>query len=84
MIAFKNSIYHLILMSVIAVILPLNLSAQEEKPLRVLFVGNSFTYFWNMPQLVQAMGASQGVSLEIRQSTVGSKTTLVGRKRNAH
>ena len=71
MIAFKNSIYHLILMSVIAVILPLNLSAQEEKPLRVLFVGNSFTYFWNMPQLVQAMGASQGVSLEIRQSTVG-------------
>ena len=35
MIAFKNSIYHLILMSVIAVLLPLNLSAQEEKPLRV-------------------------------------------------
>ncbi len=58
-------------MSVIAVLLPVKRSAQEEKPLRVVIVGNSFTYFWNMPQLVQAMGASQGVSLEIRQSTVG-------------
>ncbi|EAR13223.1 hypothetical protein PI23P_01977 [Polaribacter irgensii 23-P] len=71
MIASKNSIYNFILVSFLAIILPLNLFAQEKKPTRVLFVGNSFTYFWNMPQLVKAMGASQGVSLEIHQSTVG-------------
>ncbi len=54
----------------IVLILPLNLFSQEEKPLKVLFVGNSFTFFWNMPQLVKAMGETQGVPLEIYQSTV--------------
>ncbi|MFH4966891.1 hypothetical protein V8G61_01695 [Gaetbulibacter sp. M240] len=44
--------------------------AQEAKePLKILFVGNSFTFFWNMPQLVQAMGEDQKVPLVVRQST---------------
>lgn len=47
------------------------LHSQEREPIKILFVGNSFTYFWNMPQLVQAMGKNQGVNLEIHQSTVG-------------
>ena len=55
----------------IVLLMPISLISQEEEPLKVLFVGNSFTYFWNMPQLVKAMGETQGVSLEIHQSTVG-------------
>jgi hypothetical protein len=47
------------------------LTAQDEAPKRVLFVGNSFTYFFNLPQVVGAMGEDQGVALVTRQSTVG-------------
>jgi hypothetical protein len=63
----KNSIFFI----AIILFLPLSIFSQEEKPLKILFVGNSFTFFWNMPQLVKAMGESQGVSLDIHQSTVG-------------
>jgi len=38
---------------------------------KVLFVGNSFTYFYNLPQVVAAMARSQGVNIITRQSTVG-------------
>ena len=47
------------------------LAQDAAPPKRILFVGNSFTYFYNLPQVVAAMAASQGVSLETRQSTVG-------------
>jgi hypothetical protein len=62
---------HFLLVLVIIILFPTGLFSQEEKPLKVLFVGNSFTFFWNMPQLVKAMGEFQGVSLDIHQSTVG-------------
>jgi hypothetical protein len=45
--------------------------AQTPDTLRVLFVGNSFTYFYNLPQMVSAMGESQDVAIYTRQSTVG-------------
>ena len=41
---------------------------------RVLFVGNSFTYFYNVPQGVEAMAEQQGIPLQCRQSTVGGST----------
>lgn len=47
------------------------MQAQENEPQHTLFVGNSFTFFWNMPQLVQAMATHQGVALTTGQSTVG-------------
>lgn len=47
------------------------LLAQEKEPIRVLFVGNSFTYFFNLPQVVSAMAESQGMEIITRQSTVG-------------
>jgi len=47
-----------------------NMAAQEDT-LRVLFVGNSFTYFYNLPQVVSAMAAEKGEILLARQSTVG-------------
>lgn len=52
--------------------IPVQLSAQKkEGPIKILFVGNSFTYFWNMPQLVDAMAETQGVDISTHQSTVG-------------
>ncbi|WP_036379656.1 hypothetical protein [Muricauda sp. MAR_2010_75] len=56
----------------LVVLMPVNLNAQEKKEtVKILFVGNSFTYFWNMPQLVSAMAETQGVSIAAYQSTVG-------------
>lgn len=43
----------------------------ENKPIRVLFVGNSFIYYYNLPQVVMAMAESQGKEIITRQSTVG-------------
>ena len=67
----KNTKKTFLLWLAIVLIAPLSLFSQQEEPVKILFVGNSFTYFWNMPQLVKAMGESQGVSLDIHQSTVG-------------
>lgn len=50
---------------------PAIIFSQEKEPQKVLFVGNSFTYFWNMPQMVEAMAKDQGVNLKTWQSTVG-------------
>jgi hypothetical protein len=44
---------------------------KEKEPIRVLFVGNSFTYFFNLPQVVASMAESQDVEIITRQSTVG-------------
>ncbi len=52
-------------------LLPALLQAQQADTLRVLFVGNSFTYFWNLPQVVQSMAESQGRVILTRQSTAG-------------
>jgi len=38
---------------------------------RILFVGNSYTYFWNLPQQVSAMGVASDNRLKTRQSTSG-------------
>jgi len=45
--------------------------AQENQPKSVLFVGNSYTYFWNLPQQVALLAAAGGSELVTRQSTVG-------------
>ena len=44
-------------------------------PKRVLFVGNSFTFYWNLPQSVISMARSQKIDLSAQQST-GSGATL--------
>lgn len=48
-----------------------HISAQSKDTLKVLFVGNSYTYFWNMPLTVSAMAATQGKSIMARKSTAG-------------
>ncbi len=45
--------------------------AQQELPKRVLFVGNSYTYFWNLPQNVALLAEDGKVELETQQSTIG-------------
>ncbi|MEL6658460.1 MAG: hypothetical protein AAFP77_19505 [Bacteroidota bacterium] len=44
---------------------------QDNTTPNVLFVGNSYTYFWNLPQTVAVMAAEKEVPLETRQSTSG-------------
>lgn len=50
------------------------LKAQDQQPKRVLFVGNSFIYFFNLPQVVSAMAKSEGSEIITRQSTVGGSS----------
>lgn len=49
-------------------------AAAENDTLRILFVGNSFTYYYNLSQVVASMAESQGIPLVTRQSTVGGST----------
>ena len=44
---------------------------QPDVPSRVLFVGNSYTFFGNLPQQVALLAKSQEIDLETRQSTGG-------------
>ena len=40
-----------------------------QKNEKILFVGNSFTYYWNLPKIVEEMGKSRGLNWEVYQST---------------
>lgn len=55
----------------VAVLFFTSLQAQTTPPQRVLFVGNSYTYFWNLPQQVQAMAQESDLTLQTQQSTIG-------------
>ena len=72
---FNNLKKGLLILSILFTFLAENTFAQEDtKPIKVLFVGNSFTYFWNMPQMVHTMVNEQGLAIEVHQSTVGGST----------
>lgn len=47
---------------------------QEAKPLRVLFIGNSYTYYNNLPELVSGMAAASGVKIETHMVAHGGAT----------
>jgi len=44
---------------------------QQKAPENVLFIGNSYTYFWNLSQLVAIMCESQSIDLQTLKSTSG-------------
>lgn len=44
---------------------------QETETKRILFVGNSYTYFWNLPHTVDLMAESQDIDIVTQQSTAG-------------
>jgi len=46
----------------------------QSKKIRVLFVGNSLTYYYNLPLVVSAMAKTQDLTIETKHSTVGGST----------
>jgi len=44
---------------------------EDSETVKVLFVGNSYTYFWNLAQTVETMAKSNEVDLTVRKSTAG-------------
>ena len=44
---------------------------QANIPKKILFCGNSYTYFWNLPQSVMVLADSKDFDFDIRQSTSG-------------
>jgi hypothetical protein len=61
----------IILACLIVIINLQGLSGQQVKSDQVLFIGNSYTYFWNLPQQVASMAESRGIELKTFQSTIG-------------
>lgn len=55
----------------VLLLLSFGAKGQSGDSTRILFVGNSYTYFWNLPQTVAAMAASQEIPVIIRQTTAG-------------
>ena len=49
-----------------------SLFAQQKE--RVLFIGNSFTYYWNLPKVVEEMATSKGLNWEVYQATLPAAT----------
>ncbi len=43
-------------------------------PLRVLFAGNSYTYYNDMPAVVAELGAATGAPIEVDAVTMGGAT----------
>ncbi|XOV92692.1 MAG: hypothetical protein ACFHWX_21110 [Bacteroidota bacterium] len=63
------------LVSICFLLCILTVEGQVKKdPVRILFVGNSFTYYFNLSQVVESMALSQEVELYTRQSTVGGSS----------
>jgi hypothetical protein len=72
--SFKlNRLFHVVGVLLIATQVSFSQTGEKEA-MRVLFVGNSFTYFFNLPQVVSSMAENQGVTIVTRQSTVGGST----------
>jgi hypothetical protein len=61
----------LLLMLAIALILPATLQAKKRK---VLFIGNSYIYTNNMPDMLKQLCTSMGDTLEYNQNTPGGYT----------
>ncbi|MDF7823284.1 hypothetical protein P4B35_04615 [Pontiellaceae bacterium B12227] len=50
------------------------LSGAHAKSLKVLFVGNSYTYVCGMPEILKAMAEAKGHTLQYEQQTPGGRT----------
>src|SRR5262245_55033615 len=53
-------------------------AAKSSRPIRILFIGNSFTYVNNLPELVRGMAAAlpSPIEIETKQVTVGGATLM--------
>ncbi len=55
----------------IVFVIGFNCLLAQSSSKKILFVGNSYTYFWNLPKQVELMALAKEHKLEIRQSTAG-------------
>lgn len=46
----------------------------QQKELKVLFVGNSYTYGYNLPHIVSIISEETSIKLTTRKSTMGGST----------
>ena len=70
----KNIMYKYLLFS-LGLCFPFLVKAQiENDSIRMLFIGNSYTFYNNMPVMVQSTASSQGVKLACSKTTVGGYT----------
>ncbi|MFN5441221.1 MAG: DUF4886 domain-containing protein [Flavobacteriia bacterium] len=53
----------------------------HAQPMRILFVGNSYTHYNNMPKLFEQMAESKGVKLEVLMDAKSSHTFQMHAKR---
>ncbi|MBL0024808.1 MAG: hypothetical protein IPO98_07205 [Saprospiraceae bacterium] len=65
----KNNVRYIILLWVF--LIGAGIKSQSDQSKKILFVGNSYTYFWNLPQTVSAMSLKDSIFLDTRQSTMG-------------
>jgi hypothetical protein len=67
----RRRFYRSIIITILSLI-TLGASAQEGKDtLKVLFAGNSYTYFENLPQVVSVLSEKTGTVLVTEKSTIG-------------
>lgn len=52
---------------------PISLAAQPQDSVRILWIGNSFTYFNDLPGMVQEIAASQGTKLSCTRFLKGGE-----------
>jgi len=48
------------------------LMAQNQE--KILFVGNSYTFYWNLPNKVDKMAQQQKIQWDVSQTTAGGAT----------
>ena len=41
---------------------------------KILFIGNSFTFYWNLPSQVEKMSIERGLNWDVKHFTVPSAT----------
>ena len=47
-------------------------SSADEIPFKkVLMIGNSFTFYWNLPQVLERMFATKDIRIQVDQKTIG-------------
>ena len=50
------------------------LAAQDKNTENILFIGNSFTFYWNLPLVVEAMANERNYNFDITQSTASGSS----------
>ncbi|MDC0520777.1 hypothetical protein OAN44_01485, partial [Flavobacteriales bacterium] len=47
------------------------LSSDSIKTKKVLMIGNSFTFYWNLPQVIECMFQERNENITVDQRTIG-------------